>query len=202
MKAMQKKSKWFGSATLVVLGTLAVLAGSCNKVVDSPAPPGDNGGVGTPTGEGTTPTPTPMPGPTGSTTVPGDMVPVPVPGTTTATPTPQIETPVTPPPPEVMEAERVLQEKLDGLAAGVAGTKVKFVNCSETPCTTRLEAKALTGLRDLLQAVSADNQGRINYSAREQLDGYAGQIFQADVTLGTDQTREVPSDETQLLVGE
>jgi predicted component of type VI protein secretion system len=109
------------------------------------------------------------------------------------------EAPATPPSPAVLEAVNATQTKLVGLTTGVDGTKVRFVDCTASAaCTTRLEAQTLTGLRDLLQAVSGQ-QGGINFVAREQLDGYTGHSFVADVTLGGTSTRPVPTDENELL---
>lgn len=114
-------------------------------------------------------------------------------------PVPGVETPATLPSPAVLRAVSAVQEKLNGLVTGVEGTRVRFVDCSETAaCTARLEAQSLAGLRDLLQAVSQQHGG-IDYVAREQLDGYAGRTFVADVTLAATASRAVPSDENALL---
>ncbi len=110
-----------------------------------------------------------------------------------------VEAPATPPSPQVLQAVTTAQTKLDGLAASVAGTRVRFVDCSETAsCTARVEAQSLAGLRDLLQSVSGQ-QGGIGFIAREHLDAYSGRTFVADVALGAATPRAVPTDETQLL---
>jgi hypothetical protein len=115
-------------------------------------------------------------------------------------PAPQVETPAVLPSPAVLQAVTTAQGKLDGLAAGVAGSRVRFVDCNETAsCTARLEAQSLSGLRDLLQSVS-QQQGGIGFVAREQLDGFTGRTFVADVTLGGSASRAVPTDENELLV--
>ena len=115
-------------------------------------------------------------------------------------PVPQVETPATLPSPAVLQAVSGAQGKLEGLTTGIDGTRVRFVDCSETAaCTARLEAQSLAGLRDLLQAVS-QQQGGIGYVAREQLDAYAGRTFVADVTLAAGgAARAVPTDENALL---
>jgi hypothetical protein len=114
-------------------------------------------------------------------------------------PAPQVETPVTLPAPAVLQAVSTTQGKLDAITAVLEGTRVRFVDCAEgAACTARLEAQSLTGLRDLLRSVSAQ-QGGIGFTAREQLDGYAGRTFVADVTLGTAAARPVPTDENELL---
>ncbi|HEY2728839.1 MAG TPA: hypothetical protein VGK52_02795 [Polyangia bacterium] len=114
-------------------------------------------------------------------------------------PVPGIEMPATPPSPAVLRAVSAVQEKLNGLVSGVDGTRVRFVDCSETAaCTARLEGQSLAGLRDLLQAVSQQHGG-IDYVVREQLDGYAGRTFVADVTLAATASRVVPTDENALL---
>jgi len=117
-----------------------------------------------------------------------------------AAPTPQVETPAVLPSPAVLQAVTTAQGKLDGLAAGVAGSRVRFVDCNETAsCTARLEAQSLSGLLSLLQSVS-QQQGGIGFVAREQIDGFTGRTFVADVTLGAASARAVPTDENELLV--
>jgi hypothetical protein len=114
-------------------------------------------------------------------------------------PVPGVEGPATLPSPTVLRAVSAVQERLNGLVTGVDGTRVRFVDCSETAaCTARLEAQSLAGLRDLLQGVSRQHGG-IDYVVREQLDGYAGRTFVADVTLAATSSRAVPSDENALL---
>jgi hypothetical protein len=112
----------------------------------------------------------------------------------------QGESPAAMPSPAVLQAVSSVQTKLDAVTAGLDGTRVRFVDCNESAaCSARLEAPSVAGLRDLLQAVSAQ-QGGIGYVAREQLDAYTGRTFVADVTLGGGQaTRPVPADETELL---
>jgi hypothetical protein len=115
------------------------------------------------------------------------------------TPTLGIEAPATPPSPQVLQAVSAAQAKLDGLTAGVAGTRVRFVDCSETAsCTARVEAQSLAELRDLLQSMSGP-QGGIGFVAREQLDAYSGRTFVADVALAGATPRAVPTDENELL---
>jgi hypothetical protein len=98
-----------------------------------------------------------------------------------------------------MQAVDTTQAKLDGLTSGIAGTRVRFVDCSEAAsCTARLEAQSLGGLRDLLQGVSWQ-QGGVGFVAREQLDAFTGRTFVADVTLGAGAARAVPTDENALL---
>jgi hypothetical protein len=117
-----------------------------------------------------------------------------------AAPAPQVETPAVLPSPAVLQAVTTAQGKLDGLAAGITGSRVRFVDCNETgSCSARLEAQNLSGLRDLLQSVS-QQQGGIGFVAREQLDGFTGRTFVADVTLGAASSRAVPLDENELLV--
>jgi hypothetical protein len=140
-----------------------------------------------------------VPAPAGA--APGDS-PAVAPADTTPTvtmATQQIETPVMPLPPAVLEATSGVEGKLAAITATLDGTKVRFVDCSQgATCSARLEAQTLTGLRDLLRSVSAQ-QGDIGFTAREQLDGFLGRTFVADVTLGGDATRPVPTDESALL---
>ncbi len=115
------------------------------------------------------------------------------------TPTTLVETPAALPSPAVLQAVTAVQGRLDGLASSVAGARIRFVDCNEAgSCTTRLEATTLTGLRDLLQSVSG-TQGAIDFTAREQLDGFTGRTFVADVTLGAATPRAVPTNENDLL---
>jgi hypothetical protein len=191
MSSNTKTSKVLGLALL----TLTVL--SCKKeTADPPVGGGDKGNVTTATPAASPAAPTASSGPS----VPTGVVPVPTGTNPETVPMGAIEAPAALPSPAVLQAVSGVQGTLDGLAASVAGTKVRFVDCSETAsCTTRLEAKTLTGLRDLLQAVSKD-QGGITFVAREQLDAYTGQSFVADVTLGAAQARAVPTDENALLI--
>jgi hypothetical protein len=117
----------------------------------------------------------------------------------TSAPAPDIETQSPPPSPAVLQAVDTAQATLDGLTSGIAGTRVRFVDCSEAAsCTARLEAQSLAGLRDLLQGVS-QQQGGVGFVAREQLDAFTGRTFVADVTLGAAAARAIPTDENALL---
>jgi hypothetical protein len=110
-----------------------------------------------------------------------------------------VETPAPPPTPAVLDAVEVARGKLEPLAASLEGTRVRFIDCNEAAsCTARLEARSLTGLRDLLSAVSR-TEGGIGFVAREQLDAFTGRTFVADVSLGGENARAVPSDENALL---
>jgi len=186
----------FGFAVAAAFAALAAL--SCAKVTSGASSPAadDNGSVTTAPGAAATPAPSTV------SNVGTQKVAMPV-GTNpdqTSAPTPEVETPVTLPSPAVLQAVSTTQGKLDAVTAVLDGTKVRFVDCSETAmCSARLEAQSLTSLRDLLQAVSAQ-QGGIGFVAREQLDAYTGPSYVADVTLGGAATRPVPTDETELLV--
>jgi hypothetical protein len=184
----------------VVAAVLALAGVSCAKVTGGGSPSGadDNGGVTSagPAASAATPTPSNVATvgtqqavlPAGSNSDRGVTTPV------------QDEIPVTPPSPAVLRRVNEAQGKLDAITSGLDGTRVRFVDCAETAsCSARLEATSLAGLRDLLQAVSAQ-QGGIGFVAREQLDAYTGRTFVADVTLGGTDTRPVPTDENELLV--
>jgi len=181
---------------VLALAGLAVV--SCKGMVNGGSSPGggDNGSITTtdPGAGASTPAPSSVPG------TPADVVPIPTGTGQEITPTP-IETPAALPSPAVLEAVNAATGKLNGITTGVQGTNVKFVDCNDTAvCTTRLEAKTLTGLRDLLQAVNKEQTAGINFVARENLDAYTGQSFVADVTLGGSTTKPVPTDENELLV--
>jgi hypothetical protein len=182
----------------VVAALLASLAAlSCAKVSGGgSAPPADEGGNVTAAGPPAQVAPA---APSSVSNVAKEQVATPVSPEATPTPAPAVEAPVAPPSPSVVEAVGAAQGRLDALAAGLAGTRVRFVDCAAmAACSARLEAQSLAGLRDLLQAVSAQ-QGGIAFSAREQLDAYTGRTFVADVSWGGGESRAVPSDETQLL---
>jgi hypothetical protein len=188
---MSKSNRARAGALALSALLLGASALSCTKGLgDSPAAGEEKGSIAATPSASATPTAHPTPRlPTSSVVLPN-----------TAAPGPSIETPVTAPSPAVLEAANLARGKLDGLTAGIPGTKVRFVDCSVTAsCTTRLEAQSLTGLRDLLQAVSRE-QGGVGFVVREQLDAYTGRTFTADVTLGGGQTRPVPTDENELLV--
>jgi hypothetical protein len=106
---------------------------------------------------------------------------------------------MTPPSPAVLQAVSTAQGKLETLAAGVEGARVRFVDCPEgASCTARLEATSLASLRSFLASVS-DQQGGIGFVVREQLDAYTGRTFVADVVLDGAGARAVPADEAALL---
>jgi hypothetical protein len=186
----------------VLIGLAALSAASCAKVsggASSPAIDDSNAGVTSAAqakGEGA-----PL-APSNVANVATQKPVVPVATSPEAPPAPQVETQVTPPSAGVMQAVTTAQGKLEAVTAVLAGTKVRFVDCNEAAaCTARLEAQSLAGLRDLLQSVSAQ-QGGLAFTAREQLDGYAGRTFIADVTLGAATPRAVPTDENELLANE
>ena len=185
--------------TMVAILALAGLAAlSCNKLGNigggSSSTP-DNGGITTTDpGTGSTPASSDVPA------VPNDVMPLPNGTNTMPVMAAPAETPAALPSPAVLEAVATATTKLNGISTGVEGTNVKFVDCTDTAaCTTRLEAKSLTGLRDLLQQVSSQQQGGITFTARENLDAYTGQTFVADVTLGGASTRPVPADANELI---
>jgi hypothetical protein len=181
----------------VVAAYLALAAVSCAKVTGGDSPgKGENGGV-TSAGPAATAATS---GPSNVSGVGTQQVAMPT-GTDPdrGTNPVQDESPVTPPSPAVLKAVSAVQGKLDAVTAGLDGTKVRFVDCAENAaCSARIEAPSLAGLRDLLQAVSAQ-QGGIGFVAREQLDAYAGRTFVADISLGGADTRPVPTDENELL---
>ncbi|HTA18316.1 MAG TPA: hypothetical protein VK989_03435 [Polyangia bacterium] len=178
------------TSRLYVVAAAALAITSCTRESGGPAASSDNAGV---TSAGATPAAAP------SSTAAKAPTALPVPSAgAQAAPAPGVEAAAAPPSPQVLQAVSAAQAKLDGLTAGVAGTRVRFVDCSETAsCTARVEAQSLAGLRDLLQSVSG--QGGIGFVAREQLDAYSGRTFVADVALGAAIPRAVPTDENALL---
>jgi hypothetical protein len=183
-------------AVAVAAAFLALAAASCAKVA-STSGADDTGGV---TSAGAPASGAALPQSNVS-NVGTQQVAMPVGTNPDQTPAPpRDESPVTLPSAAVMQAVTTAQTKLDAVTAGVEGTRVRFVDCSESAaCSARLEASSLAGLRELLQSVSAQ-QGGIGFVAREQFDAYTGHTYVADVTLGGGQaTRPIPTDENELL---
>ena len=183
------------TSRLFVVAAAALAIVSCTRDSGGPAASsvGDNAGV---TSVGATPAAAPS---STAAKAPASLPIASAGSQATPTSTLGVEAPATPPSPQVLQAVSAAQAKLDGLAAGVAGARVRFIDCSETAsCTARVEAQSLAGLRDLLQSVSGQ-QGGIGFIAREQLDAYTGRTFVADVALGAATPRAVPTDENQLL---
>jgi len=184
----------------IVIAVAALASISCAKLGSGSSSPlsspgaDDNGSVtsASPAAGTQTPASSTMHVPASPTVVPALNAPSPQ----TA---PDIETQSPPPSPAVLQAVDTTQATLDGLASGIAGTRVRFVDCSAAAsCTARLEAQSLAGLRDLLQGVS-QQQGGVGFVAREQLDAFTGRTFVADVTLGAAAARAIPTDENALL---
>jgi len=101
---------------------------------------------------------------------------------------------------DAMAEQKTIQMRLDAITSKIPGTHTLFIVCMDTPpCTARLDAPTLKVMRDLLLAVSADFQGRIDFAVSHHLDGFSGGTYQADVILGTDKKRPVPDDENGLL---
>lgn len=194
-----KRLIWVG-----IGGALLTLAAtSCLKVSrgGEPAAADDTAGVTS------APSAVKAPAPSTVSNVGTQVVPLPVAARPAEAPSPapqvdqvdKAEIAVPPPSPAVLKAVSATQAKLDAITSVLEGTRVRFVDCGETSaCTARLEAQSLAGLRDLLQAVSAQ-QGGIGFVAREQLDGFSGRAFVADVTMGGAETRPVPTDASALL---
>jgi hypothetical protein len=210
-----KKTTIIGARTIAIgvgLAFMAISALACTRDSGGPAGAGrtadDNGGVTS----GTVPSsaasaPAASSGPSAATapavvpvaTGPAASATPPAPGDLTPMMAAPPEMPVVPPSAAVLQAVGAARAKLEAVAAPLDGAKVRFVDCPEgAACTARLEAPSLTGLRDLLSGVSAQ-QGGIGFVAREQLDGFTGRSFVADVTLGGGENRPVPADENVLL---
>ena len=105
------------------------------------------------------------------------------------------------PPPPMSAAESEVRGHLNPMAARLGGGKVLFVDCEAPPCVARIEAQSLGSLKQFLQAISQEYQGRIGFVAREHFQSYIGQRFQADVVMDTDQIRPVPVNEAELTAG-
>jgi hypothetical protein len=102
-----------------------------------------------------------------------------------------------------MEAASSLEDRVTPLVTSVAGAKLLFIACDEQPCTLRTQTTTLTGLHQVLTALSREFSGGISFEAREQLDAYTGRSFQADVMLDvTEGARAVPSDENELITAQ
>jgi hypothetical protein len=95
-------------------------------------------------------------------------------------------------------AEVAVRDRLGGMMRG-PGIKLSFIDCSSEPCLARVETRSLVALREVLTSVSSSYGGRISFTARQRLSAYTGQSFQADVVLGTDEVRVVPTNEAEIL---
>jgi hypothetical protein len=104
-------------------------------------------------------------------------------------------------PPPMSAAESEVRGHLNPMAARLGDGKVLFVDCEAPPCMARIEAESLGSLKQFLQAISQEYQGRIGFTAREHFQSYTGRRFQADVVMNTDQIRPVPTNETELTAG-
>jgi len=104
-----------------------------------------------------------------------------------------------PPSSEMVVKTNALAARL-GSAIGQSDTAhIAFVSCEQEPCSARVSAANLASLGQALQGISQDQAGRIGFVARERLDPYQGQSFEADVTVDTDEARAVPADPAELL---
>lgn len=111
----------------------------------------------------------------------------------------ELESTGQPPSAEMVAKITKLTEHLDGLLSHSEGSRIAFVDCQGDRCGARLSASNLGQLRDMLSGISQDQRGRVGYAVRERLDPYLGRTFEADVTLDTDNARQVPADAADLL---
>lgn len=123
--------------------------------------------------------------------------PMPPPAENAPTETP-VETLNAPASLAVMATEQGIKDQINPLAQSILGASVQFVDCTSGPCLARINARTLSGLRDLL-AAAGGSMGAFTFVAREQFDPYRGHFFQADLSLnGTAMT--VPADPKELIV--
>lgn len=92
-----------------------------------------------------------------------------------------------------------LSGHLASLISPSESNRIAFVDCQGTACGARLSASSLGQLRDSLNRISQDQQGRVGFVVRERLDPYLGRSFEADLTLDSDDGRPVPEDVAELL---
>jgi len=125
--------------------------------------------------------------------------PMPPPAENASTDTP-IETLNAPASLSAMTSEQSVRDQLTPLANSIAGGggAVQFVDCTGASCLARVNARSLTGLRDLL-ASAGSRMGGFTFVAREQFDPYRGHFFQADLTLSGN-AMTVPNDPRELIV--
>jgi hypothetical protein len=109
------------------------------------------------------------------------------------------EVDATPPSADAIATTESVQHTLEGLAAQVDGARVVFVDCTATPCTARVFATSLAGLRTLLLKISDAFHNRTSFVAREKFDGFGAHGYEADLVLDTDHPRPVPATEDELL---
>jgi hypothetical protein len=99
----------------------------------------------------------------------------------------------------VMASEQGIKDQINPLAGSIAGASVQFVDCTTGPCLARVNARSLSGLRDLL-ASAGSRMGGFSFVVREQFDPYRGHFFQADLRLDGANAMTVPADPRELLV--
>jgi hypothetical protein len=93
-----------------------------------------------------------------------------------------------------------LAAELNRVTAVTAGAaEVLFMNCDSPPCVVRVRAGTLADTKAALQKIANDYQGRVNFTARQQLDAYSGSRIELDVVVDTDKTRPIPESEDELL---
>jgi hypothetical protein len=109
------------------------------------------------------------------------------------------EVDATPPSADAIATTESVQHTLEGLAAQVDGARVVFADCTATPCTARVFATSLAGLRTLLLKISDAFHNRTSFVAREKFDGFGAHGYEADLVLDTDHPRPVPATEDELL---
>lgn len=105
-------------------------------------------------------------------------------------PTPSVET---------VAKVTALREHLDTLVSHVEGSRIAFVDCQGSSCGARLSASNIGQLQDMLRGISQDQEGRVGFVVRERLDPYLGGSYEADLTLDTDASRQVPEEAAELL---
>jgi hypothetical protein len=102
--------------------------------------------------------------------------------------------PQAPPPPK--PAELAIEQKLSGFMGQHPGTELKFVACDEdgTPCRARVQARDLESVVAAAKATSAQYGGRVDIKIHEQPTAFNGKFYVAELQVGTEDKRPVPSD--------
>lgn len=99
-----------------------------------------------------------------------------------------------PPPPK--PAEVAIQQKLSAVMDQHPGTELKFVACDEegAPCRARLQARDLETVVAAASEASAQYDGHLDIKLHEQPTAMSGRFFVAELQVGTEDQRSVPTD--------
>lgn len=99
-----------------------------------------------------------------------------------------------PPPPK--PAEVAIQQRLSAVLDQHPGTELKFVACDEdgAPCRARIQARDLETVVAAASEASVQYEGHLDIKLHEQPTAMSGRFFVAELQVGTEDQRSVPTD--------